>query len=165
VAVLLASYGYETVVRARWRGQFGSPAVHSIASWHDARTSKTDDWLAQIGFDLPACGKMKISYQEVEAALNFDDRVNMVSSDGRVWPIGVSGLFRQDGSVDAARWIQTLRPNVLVELPPDAEIYRTFDGCKEHHAPTCRFADVEWARVETLNAWVDTRCVRRRPPL
>jgi hypothetical protein len=160
---LVASYGAEIFMRARWRRSFGSPTVAWIVDWHRVRSSHTDDWLRQIDFAPEKCGKMRISYQEVEAALSFDDRVDIVSSDGRVWPVGVSGLFRPDGSVDGARWIETLKPNVLLEFPYDSEMNAAFAACSKGGFGRCRYGGVNWTRVDALSVWVDGACVRRDP--
>jgi hypothetical protein len=162
--VLLASYGAETVMRIRWRRQFGSSTVGWLADWHDARVGNTNDWLNIIGFDPEKCGKMRLSYQEVQTGLSFDDRVEIVSTDGRIWPVGVSGIFRTDGIIDGERWIATLKPNVLVELPQDGPIVAAFEMCRSHRPAPCRYADVEWVPIRGINVWADRRCLRDAPP-
>lgn len=157
---LLASYGAETVLRARWRGQSGSWTVAQIADDHDGQVAFTSDWLARTDFDAAKCGTMRLSSQEVQSILHFDPRVQLVSTDGRVWPVGVKGLFRADGSVDAARWIATLKPNVLLEMPQGSELSYAIVACQKSGAATCPFAGIDWTLRPRSNAWVDPRCLR-----
>jgi hypothetical protein len=148
------------VIRVRLRRHFGPSSVAVIARDHDNRVKATSDWLTLTNFDPAKCGTMRMTSQEVQTILNFDERVHFVSTDGRVWPVGVTGLFHPDGTIDGARWIATLKPNVLQERPVAPDLSGTLDACTRGAAAACAFADVSWVYQARANAWVDIRCLR-----
>jgi hypothetical protein len=160
---LLASYGAETVTRVQWRRQSGSSTVATVADQHDNRIQTTSALLTQTNFDLAKCAKMRLTLQEVQVILGFDDRAEAVSTDGRVWPIRISGLFRQDGSIDGVRWIATLKPNVMLEQPVDPVLRAHFAGCRDRVPAVCPYGGVDWAWVDGAAVWVDSACMRGAP--
>jgi len=158
-AALLAAYGADAGLRARVRRHSGSDTIAKVVSAYWTRVASTDRWIAQTGYDLERCGPMRLSYQEVQIALELDDRTRIVSTDGRVWPIGLSGLYRSDGTVDGARWIEALKPNVLVELPDDPALDEHLSACRSRGADACPYAGVSWV-WRPPGVWVDAACVR-----
>jgi hypothetical protein len=156
---LLGCYGVETALRLRWSAQFSSGTAAQFLAAHQDRHAGTTAWLATVGFDPARCGTMRMSSQEVQIALQHDERVQVVSTDGRIWPVGTKDLFRPDGTVDGARWIAALKPNVLHELPPDPQLAAALDACRKPAPASCALGGVEWVYRPGVPAWVDRRCL------
>ena len=54
---------------------------------------------------------------EVQCRFDFDERIRIVSLDGRTWPVGTPLLFTADGLIDGWRLLETLRPDVIIGAP------------------------------------------------
>jgi hypothetical protein len=157
---LATVYGAEAILRARWRVQAPNSEIKEVIANYKQRAQRTDELMARTRFDLGRCKSVRVTYGEVQIALWFDDRVQVVSTDGRVWPVGTSGLFREDGSVDGARWVSTLHPTILVDVP-DTALNDDLKACADAKRATCDFGGVVWVKRPGLGAapvWVDSAC-------
>ena len=117
---MISVYSLELYLRARDPGQKLGIDLDWIisAAQPEARHQHTDALLARCGIENASrANPARIACVEVQSRFEFDDRVKVISMDGRVWPIKTPMLFDEQGSVRWLDFIAFFKPDLIIERP------------------------------------------------
>lgn len=116
----LGVYGVEWYLRMRDPGQRLGIALSDIVKAADPqnRESRSDAFLQAHGLQGATPGRPAgIGCVEVQARFDYDERVRIISLDGRIWPVGTPKLFDDHGSILWIEFLRNFRPDLIVEKP------------------------------------------------
>ncbi|HNX74283.1 MAG TPA: hypothetical protein PLM07_09960 [Candidatus Rifleibacterium sp.] len=117
---MISVYSLELYLRARDPGQKLSINLDWItgAAQPEKRQKRTDDLLSRCGIkNASRANPARIACVEVQSRFEFDDRVKIISMDGRVWPIKTPMLFDEQGSVRWLDFMAFFKPDLIIEQP------------------------------------------------
>ncbi len=126
VILLLSSLWYIPAYTVEWYLRRSDPrqqpatTIEALlkASRKESRKLATDAFLRMHNLtDVPVDKVTGIGCIEVQCRFDYDERIRVVSLDGRTWPTDTPMLFLPDGSIDFVSVITTLRPDIIVEKP------------------------------------------------
>ncbi len=112
VCYLTLGSGLDYYRRVVLRHQY-SPDLMNCVKMHRDRVGNTDRYLAELG--MPPTSHINIAVTEVQLRFYVDDRVNVVSLDGRTSAQLLEYIDRKTGVPDFQRYFEEMRPD-FVEL-------------------------------------------------
>lgn len=91
--------------------------LNMLTYYNDAevRRNYTDRYLDDFDHDV---FPISIVYNEVQIRYYLDDRVKIISADGRTSPLNPTPPFNEDGSVNAEEFLWRYRPDYVVQWVP-----------------------------------------------
>lgn len=113
-------YGLEWHLRHRHTGQQLSIGISELMNRANTklRRNKTDEFLTRYGFSSNK-SKLRVGVGciEVQSRYEYDERINIISLDGRIWPVGTPQLYDKHGVIKGLKLINNFKPNIILEKP------------------------------------------------